>query len=198
MSKIDPEGHDGKGVGQPGFLESLIPFWGSGRAFVDDVQNGNWGMATLDLAFLVSDCFMVGTVIKSVGKVGVKVSMEVGKEMTYKTARRKMLETGYCIKGDVMHHTIKQRTLERLDNELLTRIMNQPFVLKKLTNKTVDFGGKTFSRDSWHRLLDSRTSQGLSMNLMQRAYYGSSSFTRATAASTAGAATRETRAVGKH
>lgn len=30
-------------VGQPGLLESMIPVWGSGRAAVDDFQNGRWG-----------------------------------------------------------------------------------------------------------------------------------------------------------
>ena len=49
----------GKGVGQPGFWEGLIPIWGSGRAAIDDFQNGRYIWGTINTAFAVTDIFLV-------------------------------------------------------------------------------------------------------------------------------------------
>ena len=61
---IDPFGLS-KGVGQPGFAESWIPVWGPGRAALDNFQNGNYGRAALDTAFLALDLVGVGVVAKA-------------------------------------------------------------------------------------------------------------------------------------
>jgi RHS repeat-associated protein len=60
------------GVGQPGFWESLIPIWGSGRAAIDDFQNGRWGWGTLNAALAISDIFLVKSLITAGGKLLVR------------------------------------------------------------------------------------------------------------------------------
>jgi RHS repeat-associated protein len=65
ISYIDPFGLS---VGQPEFLESFIPFWGSGRAFIDDIQNENWGSATFNGAVLIVEFTGAGIAIKIASK----------------------------------------------------------------------------------------------------------------------------------
>ncbi len=65
------------GVGQPGFKESLIPVWGSGRAAVDHFQNGNYWRGAAYTALAVSDVFLVKAVVTGVVKAGLKVTAKV-------------------------------------------------------------------------------------------------------------------------
>jgi RHS repeat-associated protein len=58
-----------KGVGQPGLWESLIPIWGSGRAAIDDFQNGHWGWGILHTALAISDVFLVRSLATGVAKI---------------------------------------------------------------------------------------------------------------------------------
>ncbi len=71
----------GGGVGQPGFWESLIPVWGSGRAAIDDLQNGRYGMAAFNAVMAVTDVFAVKAIanvaMKGAAKVGGKVVCRV-------------------------------------------------------------------------------------------------------------------------
>lgn len=62
---IDPFGLS---VGQPGFLEGFIPFWGSGRALIDDIQNENWGSATFNGVVLAVEVTGTGIVLKIISK----------------------------------------------------------------------------------------------------------------------------------
>ncbi len=72
-----------KSVGQPGFFEGLIPIWGSGRSAVDDFQNGRWGWGLVNVAFAVTDVFLIKAlatgIIKGVGK---KIVTETGEAVT--------------------------------------------------------------------------------------------------------------------
>ena len=47
-------------VGHPGFAESLIPVWGSGREAVADFQEGDYAGAALNGALAASDLFLAG------------------------------------------------------------------------------------------------------------------------------------------
>lgn len=51
-------------VGQPGFWESMIPFWGSGRAAFDDAQNGRYWSMALNAFFFATDVFLVRSLLK--------------------------------------------------------------------------------------------------------------------------------------
>jgi hypothetical protein len=55
-------------VGHPGFAESLIPVWGSGREAVADFQEGDYAGAALNGALAASDLFLAGSIAKGVGK----------------------------------------------------------------------------------------------------------------------------------
>ncbi|MEU8895486.1 hypothetical protein [Nocardia sp. NPDC048505] len=61
-------------IGEPSFLESLIPFYGSMRQAIYDFQNGRWLMGMLNTAFAISDLFL----IKSIFTVGGKLLWKLG------------------------------------------------------------------------------------------------------------------------
>jgi hypothetical protein len=72
LSEIREQEGESKGIGQPGFGESLIPVWGSGRAAIDDFQNGRWGWGLFNTAMAVSDIFLVKSIVTAGGKLVVK------------------------------------------------------------------------------------------------------------------------------
>jgi hypothetical protein len=57
-------------VGHPGFAESLIPVWGSGREAVADLQEGDNVGAAFNGALAASDLFIAGDIAKAVGRAG--------------------------------------------------------------------------------------------------------------------------------
>lgn len=59
-------------IGQPGFWEGAIPIWGSGRAAIDDFQNGKWGWGLVNTFFAVTDVFLVKSLVVAIGKVSFK------------------------------------------------------------------------------------------------------------------------------
>jgi hypothetical protein len=67
-------------VGQPGTLESITPFWGSGRAAIDNFQNGEWGAAVFNGLMAVSDIVLV----KSLVVGGVKLAVAGGGKLVVK------------------------------------------------------------------------------------------------------------------
>jgi RHS repeat-associated protein len=50
-------------VGDPGFWESLIPVWGSGRQAINDFQEGRWGWGLFDTALAVTDLFLIKALV---------------------------------------------------------------------------------------------------------------------------------------
>lgn len=58
------------GVGQPGLGESIIPVWGSGRAAIDNFQNGSYWMGSFNTAMAISDVFLLKTVFSAGVKLG--------------------------------------------------------------------------------------------------------------------------------
>ena len=56
-------------VGQPGFWESLIPVWGSGRSAVDHFQNGNYWRGTGYTLLAITDVFLVKSLVVGAGKL---------------------------------------------------------------------------------------------------------------------------------
>jgi Bacterial toxin 50 len=79
-SPVGSPAHDCS-VGQPGFWESLIPIWGSGRAAIDDFQNGRWGWGLFNSALAVTDIFLVKSLATAGAKLGGKLLAKVaGKE----------------------------------------------------------------------------------------------------------------------
>jgi len=66
-------------VGHPGFAESLIPVWGSGREAVADFQEGDYAGAALNGALVASDLFLVESIAKGVGKGAFYVAKNAAK-----------------------------------------------------------------------------------------------------------------------
>lgn len=78
---VDPLGLDP--VSAPGFLESLIPVWGSGRQAVHDFQCGNWGWGLVNTGLAITDVFLVKSLITDIGKVGVKAGGEAVEKLEW-------------------------------------------------------------------------------------------------------------------
>ena len=71
---VDPWGLCRDSVGAPGFLESLIPVWGSGRSAINDFQQGNYFWGAVNTVFAISDVAMVkAAATKGIGKVGARL-----------------------------------------------------------------------------------------------------------------------------
>ena len=66
------EDSDDGTVGKPGFGESLIPIWGSGRESIYHFQKGNYGWGIVHGALAVSDVFLLKSVVTAGGKLLVK------------------------------------------------------------------------------------------------------------------------------
>jgi hypothetical protein len=75
-------------AGHPGFAESLIPVWGSGREAVADFQEGDYAGAALNGALAASDLFLAGSIAKGVAKGGVYVARNAAKKAPYAWKRR--------------------------------------------------------------------------------------------------------------
>ena len=83
-------------VGHPGFAESLIPVWGSGREAVADFQDGDYLGAALNGGLAVSDLFLATAIEKAVAKGGLYALKgaigESAASQGWKNARKKMGE----------------------------------------------------------------------------------------------------------
>ena len=81
----------GGSIGQPGFLESMIPVWGSLRAGIDDFQNGRYGWAAFNMVMAAGDV----VVVKAVATAAVKATAKViGKALTKGNAVRTLFNSG--------------------------------------------------------------------------------------------------------
>ena len=56
-------------VGEPGFAESLIPIWGSGRAAINHFQRGEYGWGAVHSALAITDVFLVKSIVTAGGKL---------------------------------------------------------------------------------------------------------------------------------
>jgi len=95
-------------VGHPGFAESLIPVWGSGREAVADFQEGDYAGAVLIAGLAASDVFLVGAAGKVRAKAAVKAAAtKAGKKAlstTWNATRKRMQRSGYILPGQQGHH----------------------------------------------------------------------------------------------
>lgn len=68
------------GVGEPSFVESLIPVYGSAKAAIHNFQNGQWGWGIVNSLLAVSDLFLVKSIFTVGGKVILKLAEMVVKD----------------------------------------------------------------------------------------------------------------------
>jgi hypothetical protein len=93
-------------VGHPGFAESLIPVWGSGREAVADFQEGDSAGAALNGALAASDLFLADSIANGVAKGGFYVAKNAAKKAPYawREVRPWMTEQGFLKAGQQGHH----------------------------------------------------------------------------------------------
>jgi len=155
----DPQPSPGS-VGQPGFAESFIPVWGSGRAAIADFQEGNYGSAAFNAALAASDLFIAGTLLKAIAKGGRFALLgPIAKEgkRDWKNIRPEMRRLGMIEKNQQGHHWLipnngwGKRVPEEIKNHPLN-IMPMPDIethmrIHKSWNKKPKFDWK---RRYWH------------------------------------------------
>lgn len=95
-------------VGHPGFAESLIPVWGSGREAVADFQEGDYAGAALNAGLAASDVFLAGAagkaLVKTVAKAATTGSGKKVLSTTWNATRKRMQRSGYLPPGQQGHH----------------------------------------------------------------------------------------------
>ncbi|MBP2617551.1 polymorphic toxin-type HINT domain-containing protein [Chryseobacterium jejuense] len=96
--ELDDSGH-GDSVGEAGFVEGMIPVWGSGRDLINDIQTGDVGGSLMNAGFLIWDVasiavgvvsFGTGTVAMQGAKAGLKGAIKAGAKAISKEALQQM------------------------------------------------------------------------------------------------------------
>jgi RHS repeat-associated protein len=87
-------------ISAPGEKEYFIPVWGSGRAAMHNLQNGQWVRATFNGAMAVSDIFLIKTIATGVSKGALKL----GSSNTWPATRAWLRKNGQAAYGQPMHH----------------------------------------------------------------------------------------------
>jgi hypothetical protein len=125
-------------VGHPGFAESLIPVWGSGREAVADFQEGNYASAALNGALAASDLFLAESVAKGLAKGGFYVAKNVARKAPYdwdKVVRPWMGKQGFLEASQHGHHwAIPQNGWGK---KVPDAIKNQPWNIKPMPSAEV-------------------------------------------------------------
>jgi RHS repeat-associated protein len=126
---VDPSGLV---VSAPGFAESLIPVWGSGRQSVHDYQCGHYIWGTVNAALAVSDVFLVKSLATTAGKVGVEGLVKVSGSHTWDATRKWVAREGWRdFSGQAFHHwAIPQNGWGRIVPDV---VKNQPWNIMKLS-----------------------------------------------------------------
>jgi hypothetical protein len=119
----------GSGINAPGFLEGMIPIWGSGKQAIHDFQQGKWGWGTFNTALAASDLFLVGAATGAVEKGIWKIGSH-----TWSATSKWLTSTGWReFTGQPMHHwAIPQGEWGRY---IPDTIKNQPWNLMNMPDR---------------------------------------------------------------
>ncbi len=107
------------GIGAPGTLESMIPIWGSGRAAINDFQNGDYVWGTVNTALAVSDVFLVKSLATGIGKAVWKAGLKegatkyfgIGMSHNYGATVSRLRKLGVDMSGYKHHWLISQEAM---------------------------------------------------------------------------------------
>jgi RHS repeat-associated protein len=94
---------DGLSVQKPGFWQSLIPIWGSGKTAISDFQEGHYVWGTVNGVLAVSDVFVVKSIVTACGRVIGKTAFKAGSH-TWDATRKWLLRNGLVDPWQPMHH----------------------------------------------------------------------------------------------
>jgi hypothetical protein len=115
----------------PGFAESLIPVWGSGREAVADYEEGKTIEAGVNAGLAISDLFLANSVARGLAKGGFKLAGS----HSWGATRKWMGVQKFLGHGQPGHHwLIPQNGWGRKVPEI---IKNQPFNIKGMPNAEV-------------------------------------------------------------
>lgn len=136
---VAPAGRANSNVGHPGFAESLIAVWGSGREAVADFQDGDYAGAGLNGALAASDLFLAGSVAKGIAKGGFYVVKgtigDGGVKTAWPAVRKTLAEKGILEKYQHGHHwLIPQNGWGKAVPDV---IKNHPFNIKPMPSPEV-------------------------------------------------------------
>ncbi len=162
-------------VGHPGFAESLIPIWGSGREAVADFQEGDYAGAALNGALAASDLFLAESIARGLAKGGFYVAKNVAKKAPYawKTEVRPWMgKQGVLEAGQHGHHwAIPQNGWGK---DVPDFIKNQPWNIKPMPSAEV------------HGRITGSYKGKPQFNAAQRYWYGTPAWSKVGAAAAVG------------
>jgi RHS repeat-associated protein len=157
-------------VGQPGFGESLIPVWGSGRAAVDDFQNGRWGWGIFNSVMVVADVITLGgasTLIKGGVKLATREAAKEGVYVITTRSGRYIGQSKHFLKriaqhfgkgGKLSNETLEKALLHEMPGSTkLEREVYEQYLIREaggvdvLINKVNPMGGRM---DKYFELID--------------------------------------------
>ncbi|QSA95834.1 PKD domain-containing protein [Methylococcus sp. EFPC2] len=151
-------------VDAPGFGESLIPIWGSGKQAIHDFECGNWGWGLVNTAMAVSDVFLVKSLATALGKGIIKTGSH-----SWSATSKWLTKTGWReFKGQEMHHWLIPQN--GWGKNVPNAIKNQPWNLMPMPSREFHEG-----LHGWGE-----------MNAAERLWNGTPTGAKALAGSTAG------------
>jgi RHS repeat-associated protein len=175
VNLIDPFGLDA--VAAPGFWESLIPVWGSGRQAVHDFECGNWFGGLLNTGLAISDVFLLKSLATAAGKVGIEGLAKLSGSNTWSATSKWLTKTGWReFPGQQFHHwLIPQSGWGELVPDI---IKNQPWNLMGMP--------EGLAGDVFHDAIEGKGSEA--MGLLGRLWNGSPTWAKVFGADAAGKA----------
>lgn len=117
---------------EPGFWESMIPIWGSGKSAYVNFQNGNYGWGTFYAVVAVSDVFLFSSIWKGVTKGAWKAGSH-----SWGATRKWLLKHKYVKADEPSHHWLIRRTVGKKKH--IEWFVNQPWNLKTFPSAAEHF-----------------------------------------------------------
>jgi RHS repeat-associated protein len=174
ISQVNPvavEGLPGT-ISAPGFAESLIPIWGSGREAAAAFSAGNYWTGAAYTALAISDIFLVKSIATGLARGAWKLGSHA-----WKPTRAWYGKSYNLAKGTQVHHwAISQQTIKKYGWQSWA---NQPWNLKPILST------QTFSSQTRHLAIHGK-SRALYFNTGERLWYGTPTWFKAGTISGAG------------
>lgn len=164
-----------RSVGHPGFAESLIPVWGSGREAIADFQEGDLAGGILNTVLAGSDLFLGASVAKGLAKGGAfAVKGMVGRRAApnWRNLRSQMEKRGLIEKGQHGHHWLIPQN--KWGKHVPDIVKNHPLNIKPMPTvaRVRDTGRGVDYLSSMHGRLDNQYMGLQRFNPAQRYWYG--------------------------
>ncbi|MBL7728214.1 MAG: DUF4280 domain-containing protein [Dinghuibacter sp.] len=114
----------GDSVGETGFVEGMIPVWGSGRDMINDIQTGDVGGALLNTGFLIWDVASIAAgVVSFGGGTALMQGAKAGVKGAVKTAAKTISREALQQLGKQAFKTLNKEALQKGLNEMAQKLM---------------------------------------------------------------------------